>query len=353
MPYLEHHFNHRKSSENLYPHNVGSSAFKMWDLRLLIPGNILVNKGLQKIYEGRTVIPHTLKMSVCPPQNLGVFKLFMPGIQTVELYLIDMKKMQQITIVSESLIIPNTSPAQVGGMDFGTFINGDVVIANYARNTMKLYDKKGVFKKSVSGIVGAYTSSTDRMWINGKKGIIFIADQNRKQFRVYNKNLELIFVISHNDFSLSSSDVMGMYQNGDILLRDTSGTGFTRVYIDYVNQKLLKIIKNPSLDNMKFLGIRRDATYFAKGTNIIVEVNNEMTIVSENTPNGIYGLVKLDDDYLYTIGEETGGGGMTTKVYTVFDRKTNQIAYQEKDFSNNPGIFDSLKGDEATYGTYW
>ncbi|HDR4393031.1 TPA: hypothetical protein QCP61_005169 [Bacillus cereus] len=353
MPYLEHHFNHRQLSDRLYPHGVGSSAFRMWDLRLLIPGNVLVDKGLQKIYEGRTVIPHTITMSVCPPQNLGVFRLFMSGIQTVELYLIDMKKMQQITIVSESLIKPNTSPAQVGEMDFGTFINGDVLIANYARNTMTLYDKKGVFKKSVSGIVGGYANSSNRMWINGRKGIIFIVDENRKQFRVYNKNLELIFVISHNDFSLSSSVVMGMYQNGDVLLRSASGTSFTRVYIDYVNQKLLKIIQNASLDNMKFLGIRRDATYFAKETNTIVEVNKEMTIVSQKVTNGIRGLVKLDDDYMYTIGEETGGGGMTTKVYTVFDRKTNQIAYQVKDYSTTPGIFDSLKGDEATYGSYW
>lgn len=146
MPYLDVHFGHKQVSENLFPHGLGNKE-RMWDLQFIYPDHRIYDKNMQLVYSGgRTLIPQALSMSVAPFVNLGVFEEYEPGRKFLKLHLIDMKNFTKVTVIQESILIPNTSPAQYGRCDYSTFPNGDIVVMNYPTDTMTLYDKKGVNK---------------------------------------------------------------------------------------------------------------------------------------------------------------------------------------------------------------
>ncbi|MEH0979222.1 hypothetical protein AB1I92_07875 [Bacillus mobilis] len=356
MPYLDLHFAYKQVSENLFPHGV-SNKERMWDLQFIYPDRRIYDKKLQLVQggvnEGQTLIPQSLNVSVAPFVNLGVFEEYEPSRKFLKLHFVDMKKFTKITVIQESTLIPNTSPSLYGSCDFSTFPNGDVVVMNYPTDTMTLYDKKGKYKKSITGVVNVTNQNRGYMEVHQRKGIIAL--QYKTGFKFYNKNLEFLFQISTNNIE-NGFRTSGFYPNGDLLIGKQNQT-YTRLVIDYTSKTLVTTYTTPltsdQRDTIYLVRIEKDTTFFQRayrgiGKSTLLEFDKNMKLISETTPP--YDLTKLvswDGKYYHT-KEENGAGGL----YKTFEVATNQLVLQFDMRYTLPSVYGSLRGQSETYGSY-
>ncbi len=353
MPYLDLHFAHKQVSENLFPHGIGNKE-RMWDLQFIYPDHKIYDKNLQLVYSGgRTLIPQALSMSVAPFVNLGVFEEYKPGRELLNLHLIDMKKFIKINVIQESLRIPNTSPVLYGECDYSAFPNGDIVVMNYPKDTMTLYNKKGEYKKSITGVVNVRNQNSGFMAVHQKNGIIAL--QYKTGFKFYNKNLDFLFQMGTNNIE-SSFDIAGFYPNGDLLINKENQT-YARLVIDYTSKKLVTTYTTPltsdQRDTIYLVRIEKDKTFFRRnyrvlGNNTLLEFDKNMKLITETTPP--YNLTKLvswDGKYYHT-KEENGAGGL----YKSFEVATNKLVLVYDMPSISPSVYGSLRGQRETYGLY-
>ncbi|USL15801.1 hypothetical protein [Bacillus thuringiensis] len=356
MPYLDLHFAHKQVSENLFPHGIGNKE-RMWDLQFIYPDHKIYDKNLQLVKggdnEGQTVIPQSLNMAVAPFVNLGVFEEYEPSRKFFKLHLIDMKNFTKVNVIQESTLIPNTSPGLYGNCDFSTFPNGDVVVMNYPTDTMTLYDKKGKYKKSITGVVNVTNQNRDFMIVHQRKGIIAI--QYKTGFKFYNKNLEFLFQIGTNIVENSFSGVE-FYANGDLLINLKYET-YKRLVIDYTSKTLVTTyttpLTNDQRDTIYLVRIEKDKTFFRRayrgiGKSTLLELDKNMQLISETTPP--YDLTKLvswDGKYYHT-KEDNGAGGL----YRSYEIATNKLVLQFDMRYTAPSVYGSLRGQRETYGSY-
>ncbi|WP_319618364.1 hypothetical protein [Bacillus cereus group sp. BfR-BA-01700] len=353
MPYLDLHFGNKQVSENLFPHGIGFRKDSMWDLQFIYPDHRIYDKNMQLIYSGgREVIPQSLSMSVAPFVNLGVFEEYQPGRTFLKLHLVDMKKFTKVTIIQESLLMPNTSPALYGRCDYSTFPNGDIVVMNYPTDTMTLYDKKGINKKRITGVVNE-NNQYGKMTVHQRKGIIAI--QYKTGFKFYNKNLEFLFQISTNYIENSFNGV-GFYPNGDLLINKRNET-YTRLIIDYTSKNLVTTyttpLTNDQRDTIYLVRIEKDKTFFERayrglGKSTLLEFDKNMKLINETTPP--YDLTKLvswDGKYYHT-KESNGAGGL----YRSYAIATNKLVLEYDMRVTAPTVYGSLRGQIETYGVY-
>ncbi|PEL81160.1 hypothetical protein [Bacillus wiedmannii] len=353
MPYLDVHFGHKQVSENLFPHGIGNKE-RMWDLQFIYPDHRIYDKNMQLVYSGgQTLIPQALSMSVAPFVNLGVFEEYEPSRKFVKLHLVDMKNFTKVNIIQESISIPNTMPTEYGQCDYSTFPNGDIVVMNYPTDTMTLYDKKGKYKKSITGVLNGFNQFGYRMTVHQRKGIIAI--QYETGFKFYNKNLDYLFQISTNNVRNSFNGV-GFYTNGDLLINKQNQT-YTRLVIDYTNKTLVSTYTTPltsdQRDTIYLVRIEKDKTFFQRayrgiGKSTLLELDKNMQLISETTPP--YDLTKLvswDGKYYHT-KEDNGAGGL----YRSYEIATNKLVLQFDMRYTAPSVYGSLRGQSETYGSY-
>ncbi|MDM5193555.1 hypothetical protein QUG02_11260 [Bacillus hominis] len=353
MPYLDVHFGHKQVSENLFPHGLGNKE-RMWDLQFIYPNHRIYDKNMQLVLsEGRELIPQALSMSVAPFVNLGVFEAYESGSEFLKLHLIDMKKFTKINVIQESLLIPNTSPALYGSCDYSAFPNGDIVVMNYPKDTMTLYNKKGEYKKSITGVVNVTNQNKNYMEVHQRKGIIAL--QYETGYKFYNKNLEFLFQIGTNDVRNSFRGA-GFYPNGDLLIGKQNQT-YTRLVIDYTSKTLVTTYSTPltsdQRDTIYLVRIEKDKSFFQRayrgiGKSTLLEFDKNMQLISETTPP--YNLTKLvswDGKYYHT-KEENGAGGL----YRSYEIATNKLVLEYDMRSVSPSVYGSLRGQSETYGTY-
>ncbi|MDA1577298.1 hypothetical protein PDJ96_14575 [Bacillus cereus group sp. BY17LC] len=345
MPYLDLHFAHNQVSENLFPHGIGNKE-RMWDLQFIYPDHRIYDKNLQLVYSGgRELIPQSLGMDVAPFVNLGVFEEYEPSRKFFKLHLIDMKTFTKVAVIQESILIPNTSPALYGNCDFSTFPNGDIVVMNYPTDTMTLYDKKGNYKKSITGVVNVKNQNNGYMEVHQRKGIIAL--QYETGYKFYNKNLEFLFEISTNNIKNSFSGA-GFYANGDLLINKQNIT-YTRLVIDYTSKTLVTTyttpLTNDARDTIYLVRIEKDKTFFRRnyrglGNNTLLEFDKNMKLISETTPS--YDLTKIaswDGKYYHTREENSAGG-----LYKSFEVATNKLVLVYDMRSTSPSVYGSLRG---------
>lgn len=353
MPYLNLHFAHKQVSENLFPHGIGNKE-RMWDLQFIYPDHRIYDKNLQLVYSGgKTLIPQSLSMSVVPFVNLGVFEEYEPSRNFLKLHLIDMKNFTKVAVIQESTLIPNTSPALYGNCDFSTFPNGDIVVMNYPTDTMTLYNKKGKYKKSITGVVNVKNQNKGYMEVHQRKGIIAL--QYETGFKFYNKNLEFLFEISTNNIKDDFKSA-GFYSNGDLLIGKQNQT-YTRLVIDYTSKKLVTTyttpLTNDQRDTIYPVRIETDKTFFERayrglGKSTLLEFDKNMKLISETTPP--YDLTKIvswDGKYYHTREENVAGG-----LYKSFEVATNKLVLVYDMRYIAPTVYGSLRGQSETYGSY-
>lgn len=353
MPYLDLHFAHKQVSENLFPHGIGNKE-RMWDLQFIYPDHRIYDKNLQLVHSGgKELIPQSLSMSVAPFVNLGVFEEYEPSRKFLKLHLVDMKNFTKVAVIQESVLIPNTSPALYGSCDFSIFPNGDIVVMNYPADTMTLYDKKGKYKKSITGVVNVKNQNKGYMEVHQRKGIIAL--QYETGFKFYNKNLEYLFEISTNNVK-NSFESAGFYTNGDLLINKHNIT-YTRLVIDYTSKTLVTTyttpLTNDQRDTIYLVRIEKDKTFFERayrgiGKSTLLELDKNMQLISETTPP--YDLTKLvswDGKYYHT-KEDNGAGGL----YRSYEIATNKLVLQFDMRYTAPSVYGSLRGQRETYGSY-
>lgn len=353
MPYLDLHFAHKQVSENLFPHGIGNKE-RMWDLQFIYPDHRIYDKNLQLVYSGgQTLIPQALSMSVAPFVNLGVFEEYDSSRKFLKLHLVDMKTFTKVAVIQESTLIPNSSPALYGNCDFSTFPNGDIVVMNYPTDTMTLYDKKGKYKKSITGVVNVKNQNKGYMEVHQRKGIIAL--QYETGFKFYNKNLEFLFEIGTNNIK-DSFNRAGFYPNGDLLIGKQNQT-YTRLVIDYTSKNLVTTYTTPltsdQRDTIYLVRIENDKTFFRRnyrvlGNNTLLEFDKNMKLIAETTPS--YDLTKIvswDGKYYHT-KEENGAGGL----YKSFEVATNKLVLVYDMRYIAPTVYGSLRGQSETYGSY-
>ncbi|WP_212934962.1 hypothetical protein [Bacillus hominis] len=352
MPYLEQHFGHKQISNNLYPHGVGSKRGKMWDLQFIFGDFNIYDKNAQRADVNGNEIPSYLRMSAAPYVNTAVFERYDASAKLLELVIIDMKTFKKVGEITETIDIENSVPVLYGKTDFATFLNGDIVVMNYPKKRLTLYDKKGKFKKSVSGIYEDSASQMNWMMVHARKGII--ACRYGNGFKFYNKNLDFLFQVVFSGVSLSFLNEDFLH-NGDLLIKESNPHNvYTRVVMDYENKKVVRTYSTPltddNRDGISLIRITKEKIYFKRddrsiGTSSILECDNNLNVLSDtNPPYLIPNLVLVDDRYYHTL-EDNGRGGL----YKTYSLATNQLVLQYDKSSTSPNTLRSLRGQAASY----
>ncbi|AYF06346.1 hypothetical protein MLA2C4_11890 [Bacillus mobilis] len=351
MPYLDLHFGNKQVSDNLFPHGIGSKG-KMWDLQFIYADGKVYDKNLNVVDVNGNNIPLFIGMSVAPYANLGVFEEYEVGSKTVSYHLIDMKTFKRINIITESKLIPNSYPASYGSSEAYTFLNGDLIIMNYASDMMTLYDKKGMYKKSITGIFNSFSQPTGLVSVHHRKGIIAVRN-GYTGLKFYNKNLEFLFQVEIPNVSLSFK-MSAFLPSGDLLIKEEkSGIFFRKVYIDYENKKIIKTattpLTNDQRDEIYLFDITKDKMQFRRdyrglGKSTLLEFDNNLNFISETTQSFfVKNLVLVDGKYYHT-KDDNGRGGL----FKTYEIATNKLVLEYNKSAVSPSSLRSLRESVST-----
>lgn len=348
MPYLDLHFGNKQVSDNLFPHGIGSKG-KMWDLQFIYGDFKIYDKNAKQadVAEGNQ-IPPFLRMSAAPYTNTAVFERYDPSTKLLELVIIDMKTFKKVGEITETIDIENTSPVLYGKTDFATFLNGDIVVMNYPKKRLTLYDKKGKYKKSISDVYQESSSEMNWMMVHARKGII--ACRYGNGFKFYNKNLDFLFQVEFSNVSISFLNEDFLH-NGDLLIKELSQhTFYTRVVMDYENKKVVRTYSTPLTDDdrdgISLIKITKEKMYFKRddrsiGTSSILECDNTLKLLSDTKPPYlIRNLVLVDDRYYHSLEDN---------LYKTYSLATNQLVLQVQKYHTSPNTLRSLRGQAASY----
>ncbi len=351
MPYLDLHFGNKQVSDNLFPHGIGSKG-KMWDLQFIYADGKVYDKNLKIVDVNGNDIPLFIGMTIAPYANLGVFEEYEVGSKTVNFDLIDMKTFKRINTITESKLIPNSYPASYGSCEANTLLNGDIIIMNYANDRMTLYDKKGVYKKSITGIFNSFSQPTGSMSVHHRKGIIAVKS-GYTSLKFYDKNLEFLFQVEIPNVALSFN-MSAFLPSGDLLIKEEkSGMYYRKIYIDYENKKIIKTattpLTNDQRDGISIFDITKDKIQFRRdyrglGNSTLLEFDNDLKLISEKTPSFfVKNLVLVDGKYYHT-KDDNGRGGL----FKTYEIATNKLVLQFDKSAVNPSSLRSLRGSVST-----